>query len=361
MDKLERIIQRQNEIFSRSNYLSSIGSLSYDSAWNRVLERSDQIQKVLDRYNSRFDALNKSIIPALEQYNSRIFDMTWGLKQMDALAQPFSSMSAALQHMSTGLEHLPAFSALQTRVFEQPDLMSYLHEAIGGQVDTSLLDYYDFLKDSENLEIDNSIVEEILEITESSNVKEKLQLFLQEKGEKGLHVLKTIIVWFAVTFISGWVNYYSEPIYQTLDSCLLFPTENIEVSTNTEEIPSNTEIHLWSDLDNNAIEITFQLDNQEFHGYISKDDLETKSKKISGEVTLDYILFINDVTQLFSKHWELEPETVYSFFNQETDLVNTYILEHYEILKELDGNELIKVVEAHCKENEIAIPKLREE
>jgi len=360
MDNVSKIIQTNFERLSRANYLNSIGNISYDLRLNSIIESASQMSKIFNGYNSSFDALNKSLISTIDQYRRSISNATWGGNPMDALTQPVSSMSVALQHMSTGLEHLPAFSVLQTRIFEQPDLMSYLHEAIDSQIDTSLWDYFDSLEDDLEVTIDNAIVEEILEISKSSDIKEQFKTFIAEKGKVGLEVLKRIFLALLSTFLIGLFNHCCEPIYQSIEYFILRPIESVE-NAKPKEIPPNTELHLWGDLENDFIEITGQLDGEEFYGYISKADLETKSKKISGEVTLEHLLFINHLTKLFSEHWDLDPDVVYLFFNQETNLVNSYILEHYEVLKEMDDEKLISVVEVHCKESEITIPKLREE
>lgn len=360
MDNVSKIIQTNFERLCRANYLSSIGNISYDSGLSHIIESASQMNKIFNGYNSSFDALNRSIIPALEQYNSRVSNMTSGFNQMNVLTQPISSMGVALQHVSMSLEHLPAFSALQTRIFEQPDLMSYLHEAIDSQIDTSLWDYFDSLEDDSEVIIDNTIVEEILEISKSSDIKKQFNIFIAEKGKVGLEILKRIFLALLSTFLIGLFNHCCEPIYQSIESFILRPIESVE-NAEPKEIPPNTELHLWGNFENDFIEITGQLDGEEFYGYISKEDLEAKSKKISGEVTLDHLLFINHLTNIFSEYWGLEPDVVYSFFNQEINLVNSYILEHYEVLKELDDEELINVVETYCKENEITIPKLREE
>ena len=52
-------------------------------------------------------------------------------------------------------------------------------------------------------------------------------------------------------------------------------------------------------------------------------------------------MFINDITQLLSEKWNIRPEQVYSFLKDDTDLLNEYLLKHYDILALLDGEEFV--------------------
>ena len=61
------------------------------------------------------------------------------------------------------------------------------------------------------------------------------------------------------------------------------------------------------------------------------------------------------VTEI-AKKWDVDPDSVYEFLNNETNLVNTYILKCYDALKHLDETEFARNLEEHCKSNGIEIP-----
>ena len=101
--------------------------------------------------------------------------------------------------------------------------------------------------------------------------------------------------------------------------------ESVE-ATELTEIPRNTEIHVWNEVTNNYVEITYQLNGTEYQGYITKDELENNTELVSGEVTYEHISFINDMVEVLAERWDADPDSVYKFLNNETNLVNTYIL-----------------------------------
>ena len=85
-----------------------------------------------------------------------------------------------------------------------------------------------------------------------------------------------------------------------------------------------------------------------------------KTEKISDEVELEHIIFINDVTQILSEKWNIQPEQVYYFLKDDTDLLNDYLLKHYDVLQLLDEAELIGNIEKYCGEQGITIPIMQE-
>lgn len=131
--------------------------------------------------------------------------------------------------------------------------------------------------------------------------------------------------------------------------------ESIE-ATELTEISRNTEIHVWNEVTNNFVEITYQLNGTEYQGYITKEELENNAELVSGEVIYEQISFMNDMVEILAEKWDADPESVYEFLNNETDLVNTYILKCYDALKHLDETELVRILEEYCKSNEIEIP-----
>ena len=106
---------------------------------------------------------------------------------------------------------------------------------------------------------------------------------------------------------------------------------------------------------NNFIEIPYKINDTEYQGYMKQEEFETNTEKISNEVELEHILFINDVTQLLSEKWNIQSEEVYSFLKDETDLLNEYLLKHYDVLKLLEEAELVENIEKYCEEKGITV------
>ena len=200
--------------------------------------------------------------------------------------------------------------------------------------------------------------EDILMLTETEDKVGFLTQFLAKWGEKGRAIIVSVIKWIMITFIAGLVEHWCEPVYKVLTPSFLLQEENTD-SENKTEIPVNTEIHVWNDITNNFIEITYKIDETEYQGYMEQGEFEANTEKISDEVELGHIIFINDVTQMLSEKWNIKPEQVYSFLKEDTDLLNAYLLKHYDVLELLDEAELIENIEAYCEEQGILIPTIK--
>ena len=131
-------------------------------------------------------------------------------------------------------------------------------------------------------------------------------------------------------------------------------------TANRVEIPVNTEIHVWNEVTNNFIEITYTVGGEEQQGYITQEELNSNTELISSEVSLEHIVFINNVTQVLSERWTIMPEQVYSFLNDDTDLVSGYLLKHYDVLSVLEVDDFVNAFEVYCEHERIEIPKVEE-
>lgn len=374
MNELEKVIIKQQEVVDRLNcsgvfsalktleespalralrqYERTIASLHEDRALRILREEAERTQRLLAPLNSYTTAFG-NLTSVMESYRG-INELTCVSRQVAELIEPWSMSTKALQSITPAMESLAKLSSLTNRVFEEPSLLTHLHEVLESQIDTSLWDYYDSINEvGENF--DEETVEEISEIIQSPDIIERIKIFLREKGELGKQAIVAIVVWITLEFLSGLLSYCSEPIYKVIATTFLRQEESIE-ATELTEIPRNTEIHVWNEVTNNFVEITYQLNGTEYQGYITKEELENNAEFVSGEVTYEQISFMNDMVEILAEKWDADPESVYEFLNNETDLVNTYILKCYDALKHLDETELVRILEEHCKSNEIEIP-----
>lgn len=374
MNELEKVIIKRQEVVDRLNcsgvfsalktleespalralrqYERTIASLHEDRALRILREEAERTQRLLAPLNS-YTTVFGNLTSVMESYRG-INELTCVSRQVAELIEPWSMSAKALQSITPAMESLAKLSSLTNRVFEEPSLLTHLHEVLESQIDTSLWDYYDSINEvGENF--DEETVEEISEIIQSPDIIERIKIFLREKGELGKQAIVAIVVWITVEFLSGLLSYCSEPIYRVIATTFLRQEESIE-ATELTEIPRNTEIHVWNEVTNNFVEITYQLNGTEYQGYITKEELENNAELVSGEVTYEQISFMNDMVEILAEKWDADPESVYEFLNNETDLVNTYILKCYDALKHLDETELVRILEEHCKSNKIEIP-----
>lgn len=374
MNELEKVIIKRQEVVDRLNcsgvfsalktleespalralrqYERTIASLHEDRALRILREEAERTQRLLAPLNSYTTAFG-NLTSVMESYRG-INELTCVSRQVAELIEPWSMSAKALQSITPAMESLAKLSSLTNRVFEEPSLLTHLHEVLESQIDTSLWDYYDSINEvGENF--DEETVEEISEIIQSPDIIERIKIFLREKGELGKQAIVAIVVWITLEFLSGLLSYCSEPIYRVIATTFLRQEESIE-ATELTEISRNTEIHVWNEVTNNFVEITYQLNGTEYQGYITKEELENNAELVSGEVIYEQISFMNDMVEILAEKWDADPESVYEFLNNETDLVNTYILKCYDALKHLDETELVRILEEYCKSNEIEIP-----
>ena len=102
----------------------------------------------------------------------------------------------------------------------------------------------------------------ILALTEAEDRPSAVKQFLTKWGEKGKNALVKLIKWLIATLAGSLIAYYCEPIFKvTLPSVFLL--EEDTGTANRVEIPVNTEIHVWNEVTNNFIEITYTVDGEE--------------------------------------------------------------------------------------------------
>lgn len=374
MSEFEKVIRRQQELMDRLNcsgafsalkvleenpasqalrqYQESIDALHENEALCILREETERTQNLLGPLNS-CASLYGNLNSVLDSYRG-ISELTCVSSQVAELIEPLSVSKKALQNIAPAMDSLSKISSLTAHVFEEPSLLTYLHEVIESQIDTSLWDYYDSIDDAEK-NFDDETVEKAIEIIQSPDVAEQIGDFLRKYGEKGKQIIAEIVVWITLAFLSGFVGYCCEPIYKILTPSFLRQEESIE-TTELTEIPVNTEIHVWNEVVNNFIEITYQINGEEYQGYITREELENNAELVSDKVTFEQICFINDYVEALAEKWGADPDIIYEFLNEGTNIINTYILKHYDVLKFLDEGELVSNLEEYCKQKGIVIP-----
>lgn len=321
-----------------------------------ALKRELQQKQVL--CNSCFKgsvAALEAIKPVLDNYN-RVAELTCVSKEMAALLQPLSASSIAFQSLKPMAQTVSKLGELSTLVMNKPSLLTHLHTALESQIDTSLWDYWDYMDEISEDDIDSSMENEIVAIVSEENKEGLIQQFISRYGEKGKKVLVLLVRRLIATFMSGLMTFYCEPIYKMMIPSALRQEQSIE-STQIEEIPVNTEIHVWGDVTNNFIEISYSIEDKEYQGYISKEELENNSQKISNEMEWEHVVFINEIVELLAERWNLECETVYKFLKDDTAIMNDLILEHYDALCFIDKKEVMDMIEKYCVEKDIVVPQ----
>lgn len=368
---MEEFIRTQNRIREQFAVPKAVSALAMDRslyAYTNAVKQAASIQtepalqslaKELQRYREmneavykNFSVVQQTLSPVLEEYH-RVSEVVSVTKKFKESMQPITNYLKDIQPVLPNPKVLSQLAEIRSRILVEPSVLIGLQEAIETQINSSLWEYEG---DQEKFEepFEEKMQEDILMLAEAEDKAGFLKQFLVKWGEKGKKIMVAVIQWILLTFLAGLMDHWCEPVYRVLTPSFLFQEEKADTE-NKIEIPVNTEVHVWNDITNNFIEITYKIDDTEYQGYMKQEEFETNTEKISNEVELEHILFINDVTQLLSEKWNIQSEEVYSFLKDETDLLNEYLLKHYDVLKLLEEAELVENIEKYCEEKGITV------
>ncbi len=373
MSSMEDFIQIQKRIKEQFTVPQVVSALKMDGgmlAYANAARTAASIQidpsllsamNELQRYKEKYESVYKSVAviqqtlnPVLEEYH-RLSEAVSVVKNMQESIQPITNYLKDIKPVLPDTKVFSQLEEIRSRFILQPSVLLELQEAIEAQINVSLWEYE--TEQDELLEpFAEEIKEDILLLSDEEDTAGWLELFLKKWGEKGKAIIVSVLKSLLATILAGLITYCCEPVYKVVTQSFLLQEENADTE-NKIEIPVNTEIHVWNDITNNFIEITYNIEGREYQGYMEQNEFNANTEKISDEVELEHIVFINEATQVLSEKWNALPEQVYSFLKDDTDLLNEYLLKHYDILVLLDNEEFVETFERHCKAQKIEIPQ----
>ena len=376
MSSMDEFIRTQNRIKEQFAVPKAVSALTMDGGMQACtsaakvaasiqvepafLDFAKELQKYKEMHEyvyKSFSAVQQALSPVLEEYH-KVSEVVSVARKVQESIQPITNYLKDIKPVLPDTKVLSQLAEIRSRILLEPSVLIGLQEAIETQINTSLWEY-----ETEQVEFKepftDEMQEDILLLAETEDKVGFLTQFLIKWGEKGRAIIVYVIKWIIITFIAGLMEHWCEPVYKVLTPSFLLQEEN-EDTENKIEIPVNTEVHVWNDITNNFIEITYKIDDTEYQGYMKQGEFEANTEKISDEVELEHIIFINDVTQMLSEKWNIQPEQVYSFLKDDTDLLNDYLLKHYDVLELLNEAELIENIEKYCGEQGIKIPAMEE-
>lgn len=334
--------------------------------WNSIVEETQKMSKMVEAFGIKAIAEQLERQSILEETirlttrDGRLMEESTrrsmeGMNFSSQMTEMFNTSFGAIKYGKTfKISDLDALSSITRRLYEQPDLLEELRRAVELQVKTIERECYEPNCECKD-EFTEDEIKEFMNAVDSPNIVEKIQLFVAEYGERGKRLL--IKFWTDVISmaLAGYIAYCCTPVYKILVPSILL--EEAGESKVVTEIPANTQINLWSEVNNDYVSVTYDLDGKEFSGYITRKDLENNAVKVSNEVKWEHIVFIDEIVKLFADKWSVTPENVYAFLKEDTNLLDTYLLEHYDVLIKLDDNQRLNIFEKHCKEHGIDIQK----
>lgn len=376
MSSMEEFIRTQNRIREQFAVPKAVAALTMDGSMQAyasatkavasiqvepaILGFAKELQKYREMHESvykSFSAVQQVLRPVLEEYN-RVSEVVSVAKKVQESIQPITNYLKDIQPVLPDTKVLSQLAEIRSRILLEPSILLGLQEAVESHINTSIWEYEeksDYLSES----LTEEMQEDILILTEAEDKVGFLSAIVEKWGEKGKKVIIAFIKAIIIAFFSGLFQKWCEPVYKVLTPSFLLQEENADTE-NKIEIPVNTEVHVWNDITNNFVEITYKIDEKEYQGYMEQGEFEANTEKISDEVKLEHIIFINDVTQMLSEKWNIQPEQVYSFLKGDTDLLNNYLIKHYDVLELLDETDLIGNIEKYCEDQGILIPTSEE-
>ena len=298
-----------------------------------------------------------NVTAALENYTS-FSQLVSTSKQMSKLVQPFVSNVDFAKSITPTMKYITSVSEFSIKEFYDSSFIEHLNELIDCSIDTSIFDYWEQNGeyDTAQLDITPEMKADIVELSQNPSNEGIIKKLWNQYGYKGKAILLGILMFFICEFFGGLFNAWIEPIYEAVNPIQL---QCIESDNRQElsEVPAHAQIHIWSDRSEDLIEITYVCDDVEYQGYITKDDLEKNSRKVSEGMDWDHMTFINDTVELLSQHWHVEEEEIYRFITEDTNLVDEYIMGNYEALYCLEDKTLINAIESYCKTKGIVLPQ----
>lgn len=376
MSSIAEYIKMQNRINEQFGVPKAVSAITMDRsliACADVARQAANIQlepalfgivKELQKYNEMHESIYKSTMamqrglgPVLEEYNS-ISGLVNTARMVQESIQPIADSMKGIQSVLQDTQVLSQLADIRNHVLKEPSVWVSLQEAVKNQIDTSL--WEDNVQQTDFNELQaKEMKEDILMLTEEDDKAGYLSRFFEKWGIGGKTVIIIIVSNILSVFFSGLLERYMEPVYKVLTPSFLLQEEHANTE-NRIEIPVNTEIHVWNDVTSNLVEITYKTDDTEYQGYMTQEEFEANTEMISDGVKLEHIVFVSDVTQLLSDKWHIQPEQAYNFLKNDTDLVNEYLLKHYDVLGLLDESELVENIEKYCEQHEISIPAVNE-
>ncbi len=107
-------------------------------------------------------------------------------------------------------------------------------------------------------DIPEELEEDIQEIIAGDFSDTDVENYSKRWAEKGIRALKTIVITLLINLFWGYIGHRAEPLYKVIDQIPTFFERALE-SKQTENIPSGTEITVWSDETQDFVEVSYKI------------------------------------------------------------------------------------------------------
>ncbi len=198
-------------------------------------------------------------------------------------------------------------------------------------------------------DIPEELEEDIQEIIAGDFSDTDVENYSKRWAEKGIRALKTIVITLLINLFWGYIGHRAEPLYKVIDQIPTFFERALE-SKQTENIPSGTEITVWSDETQDFVEVSYKINDEIQQCYIQREVLNENTHKISDGMQIEEIVFVNWCVEVMAKNWDVEEAVAYDRIYQDTETLEKFILPNYEALSTMEEEDVFKEIEGFYQE-----------
>lgn len=266
------------ELIRNANAVNQVASIQVEPAMYSFITELQKYREINEASFKSFLSVQQVLNPILEEYH-RVSELVSVTQKVQASIQPITNCLKDIQPVLVDTKLFSQLDEIRSRVLVEPSVLLGIQETIEAQINSSLWEYEVELDEFDEPFVDE-MQEDILFLAETEDKVGFLNLFLAKWGEKGKAIIVSVIKWIMITFVAGLLEHWCEPVYKVLTPSFLLQEENADTE-NRIEIPVNTEIHVWNDVTNNFIEITYEVENKEYQGYMEQREFKNNTEKIN--------------------------------------------------------------------------------
>ena len=198
-------------------------------------------------------------------------------------------------------------------------------------------------------DIPEELEEDIQEIIAGDFSDTDVENYSKRWAEKGIRALKTIVITLLINLFWGYIGHRAEPLYKVIDQIPTFFERALE-SKQTENIPSGTEITVWSDETQDFVEVSYKINDEIQQCYIQRELLNENAHKIFDGMQIEEIVYVNWCVEVMAKNWDVEEAVAYDRICQDTETLEKFILPNYEALSTMEEEDVFKEIEKFYQE-----------
>lgn len=345
MSKLTEAVQG---IYSNPAYMSAaesaqrmseaLGGICYNKAFMKSIEISQNISKAVGQAFPKSYFLPQNFEAITRLTESLTQSPLINLVQNDKL---YSALQKSIEPQMLAMKNAD-FVKLADRISLGTNNISSMIENIQNAMNVMASMGEQYIPDEDNLE-ENDYSSDIDDIVAGELTDDEIENRNRESGGRLLICLRKIIFWFILTFVGGYIQYLSEPIYETLDN-LIIKEEADSQSNEVGSVNVGKLVSILGDKDGYA-ELSYEDENCTMQGYISFTDLESKTQLIRDAFDDEQILFASNCMLQMASYWNIDLDETNERLNKKFDIVTGFIIPRYEQLCELSDEELSEMID----------------